>query len=91
MAALLHAAAHPSNVGRIARVVRAGAELRLIYDASRKRIAIEVSHGPLSSPVSGWLMLWDASVADGALQNLAPGDVDFDSSVEYGLELMGFE
>ena len=74
----------------VARVTRDGAELRLTWSTSSQRLTLEVSHGPPDLPAVGWIELFVAGTANEVLLEPSEPDVDFESSVSYGFELMGF-
>ena len=75
---------------RIARVIRDRAELRLSWSPSLRRLALEISHGPPDGAAVGRLELFDARTSNDAFLELSASGDDFESSVSYGLELMGF-
>jgi len=72
---------------RLSRVERDGAELRLRWEAEDEFLSLQISHGPASQR-AGWLDLYSAKCPHGQLPESADAGVSFESSVEYGIELM---
>lgn len=72
---------------RLARVGHDGAELRLDWDEQDEFLSLQLSHGP-ESQQAGWLELYAAECRGGELQKSTDPSMSFESSVEYGLELM---
>ena len=66
------------------------AGLRLVFNDDAGVITLEISHGPPEGGVAGWMNLFQASVVETELVTTSEV-VTFDSAVDYGLELMGFE
>jgi hypothetical protein len=75
---------------RVARVVRDQGELRLTWHPDTQHLALEIDHGPPAVPSVGWLELFGIKCAGEVLPEEIDPTVGFDSSVDHGLELMGF-
>ena len=76
-----------SSDGRSITASRNGGALRLVWTPRSRRLTLEISHGPPTGSISGWLDLYEAHLTDSGLQ---PDQADFElqSAITYGLELL---
>ena len=75
---------------RLARVTRDRAELRLTWSANSQRLTLEISQGPPDGPAVDWVELFGVGAVNDILLEPSDSAIDFESSVSYGFELMGF-
>ncbi len=74
--------------GCTAVVALADGRLRLTWDGKEETLVLEISHGPPGGQIF-WLDLFCARCPEGVLTEVDNLDVDFQSSLENGMELMG--
>lgn len=64
------------------------AQLRLIWNGKDEYLSLQLSHGPTEASWSDWLELFGTKCIFGSFRDSESPEVNFLSSVEYGLELM---
>jgi hypothetical protein len=78
-----------NEASRIARLVRNGGELRLVWIPRKQYLSLEVDHGPSKGVCAGWLELFGVTCVEEAVPDESELPLGFESSLSYGLELMG--
>ncbi len=83
---------HPEAFGsRLVRATRDSAELRLLWDGKEKYLSLEISHGPPTGEIAGWLELFRATCECDLVPAATEQSETIWEAVEYGIELMSFE
>ncbi|WP_139326772.1 hypothetical protein [Pseudomonas flexibilis] len=75
-------------LGSVTYCAEAEALLRLVWDGKDEYLYLQVSHGVLKAPPSGWLDLFSSKCIGGAFRDPELPEVRFLASVGYGLDLM---
>ncbi len=76
------------SIDWICRAIGERAELRLSWQQAGERLTLEVSHGPPSGDVSGWLLLYGEACVAQELPEPECSERNLENCVSYGLDLM---
>ncbi|OEY99798.1 MULTISPECIES: hypothetical protein [Stenotrophomonas] len=69
-------------------LVVGSAQLRLVWAGKEELLFLQISQGPPDRPQLAWLELFRSKLAGDSFREADLPEINFVSSVEYGLELM---